>query len=453
MSGLAADPVGGPILVGIALTGFVLLTLVFRSNPRIALTVWLLALCFVPVWLGVAVGFHGNAFVPVSCALAIVGSLALLPGAGVQWNHADTAVACIVVIAIVAIFLGNRGFAITWLVSILTYWVPAYVFGRVITGRLGPAAVHAAVALVFTAVAILAIVEFFTHWNPFVLMRASNSLYSTWGGLQPRGNEVRAEGAFGHSIALGASLALAIPLTLGSRLPLWYRVPAAALMAGAAVASLSRTGMVTSLLGVALCLVFMTDLIPRRGRAALLTVILGAAVVLLPAISTVFDDAGAEASGSADFRVSFVKLLGQMRLVGVSASTSRDASGAMSFDGFSSLDDQLILMGVSSGLISLGIVIALLVTAIVVLLRRRAEPATIAMVAQIPAFVTVALVTQYAEFVLFTIGVAVTAQQLRRATEKAETAVSTGARPFRFDLPTPADPIPTTRLARLKVRP
>lgn len=429
MSGLLHDPVGGPLLIGIALVATIWLAIVFRVRPRIAVVVWVLALCFTPVWIGVAVGFHANAFVPLSCAVAIIASAVLVAGSGASWGVVDSCIATLLVISLIAVFLGNTGFAITWLVNMVTYWAFAYAFGRAVAHRVGADAVHATVAIVFTAVAVLAIVEFFTHWNPFVLMRASNSLYQTWGTLQPRGDQIRAEGAFGHSIALGASLAIAIPLTLGSRLPLWYRIPAAAVMAGAAVATLSRTGMLTSLLGIVLCAVFMTDLVPGRARVTLLAIVGAAAVVLVPAISTVFNDAGTEASGSADFRVSFVKLLSQMRIIGVSGATSQNAAGAMSFGGFPSLDDQLILMGVSSGLISLGVVLGLLIGAIVVLLRRRADPATIALVAQIPAFLTVALITQYAEFVLFVAGVAVTAQQLRQRAERHELVAVPGYHP------------------------
>ena len=71
--------------------------------------------------------------------------------------------------------------------------------------------------MIFTIVAVLAILEFVTGTNLFITyLPNTTSLFDIWGTLQPRGGVIRAEGAFGHSIALGASLGIAVSLTLGS---------------------------------------------------------------------------------------------------------------------------------------------------------------------------------------------------------------------------------------------
>ena len=104
-----------------------------------------------------------------------------------------------------------------------------------------------------------------------------------------------------------------------------------------------------------------------------------------------------------------------MNRVGVADSATKDSTGQVYFGNFRSIDSQLILTGLSSGLIALALIVVALIAGIVLVVSRRATAPTIAVVAQIPALATVALITQYSVFVWFAIGLAASTQlALRR---------------------------------------
>jgi hypothetical protein len=143
-------------------------------------------------------------------------------------------------------------------------------------------------------------------------------------------------------------------------------------------------------------------------------VILGiGSAVALPILLEVFGAAGAEAEGSAGYRFDLVPLINSMVVLGVSPSREVLATGEDYWGGFRSIDSALILIGLRFGLLCLVIVVLLLAMLLVGVLRR-ASPASVALVAQIPAFATVALITQYAVFVWFTAGLAVASYTLSR---------------------------------------
>jgi hypothetical protein len=348
------------------------------------------------------------------------------------------------VFAIASLLTENAGIALGFAFSLFTYFIIGYVLGRVAPLRVDPTWIYGAIAVAFTVVSILAIIEFFAGWNPFVLIKSSNSLYAVWGTLQARGGVLRAEGAFGHSIALGSSLAIAIPLTLAARFPLLVRAVMVLLMLLATVFTFSRIGMIGALLGLVLSIVFMRDAISRRSRIVLTTTLVIVSAVIFPLVTTVFDDAGAEASGSAAYRGDLLSLLGSMNVVGVADSATKDSTGQVYFGNFRSIDSQLILTGLSSGLIALGLIVVALLVGIVLVVSRRATAPTIAVVAQIPAFATVALITQYSVFVWFAIGLAASTQlalRHRTPTElSADLTLSHGRDPDK-----PRDPVVSSR--------
>lgn len=397
--------------IAVAITAFVLL----RRSPKLAVAVWIVVLCFVPVWLGLGLGFNGNYYLPGVSAAALLVTVALLPIHSFRFSLLDGLVILLVVFALASLLTESPGIALGFAFSLFTYFIVGYVLGRVAPLRVDPSWIYGAIAVAFTVVSVLAIIEFFAGWNPFVLIKVNNSMYSIWGTLQARGGVLRAEGAFGHSIALGSSLAIAIPLTLAARFPLLVRGAMVLLMLTATVFTFSRIGMVGALLGLVLSIVFMKDAISRTSRIVLTTSLVVVSAVLFPLVATVFDDAGAEASGSAAYRGDLVSLLGSMNLVGVADSATKDSTGQVYFGNFRSIDSQLILTGLSSGLIALALIVVALAVGIVLVVIRRATPPTIAVVAQIPALATVALITQYSVFVWFAIGLAASTQlALRR---------------------------------------
>ena len=77
------------------------------------------------------------------------------------------------------------------------------------------------------------------------------------------------------------------------------------------------------------------------------------------------------------------------------------------------MDSALILAGLTYGLVVVVLLCVLCLTAVVALLRKDPSPPLIALVVQIPIVATVALITQYAAFLWFIVGLAVSAQAAR----------------------------------------
>jgi hypothetical protein len=401
------------LTASLALVLVVLLFVIAHRSPRLAVVTALLALCFIPVWIGVGIGFNGNLFVPLGTLAALACGLALLPLRGFRFSLVDALLLFLVTLAASSLLTSDLSLALSFLVTPFAYFVAGYALGRIASARVGLEFVYAAIAVIVTGVAVLAIIEFATGWNPFVQWRVGNSLFVAWGELQERGGRLRAEGAFGHSIALGATLALAVPITLASRFSFVARLCMTALLCVATVFTFSRIGIVCAFLGLALCAVFLRDRLAPRERAILLGGGAIVALALLPLVSTVFGEAGDEASNSADYRGDLVPLLEHANLVGFSDLVHYSATGALSFGDFQSIDSQLILTGLTNGSLALVAAAIALVGAVVLVLRGRAEPATIAVVAQIPALATVALITQYSITLWLVVGLAATSQLSR----------------------------------------
>ena len=392
------------VILALGLVVGVAAYLVLRRSAKLAVGAAVVALCFVPVWIGVGLGFNGNIYVPLSAVLVGVAAIALLPIADYRLSGVDLVVVFLGTLVVFSLFAGNLAVALAFVLTSLTYFVSGFVLGRFAPSRVGIDWIYRLVALVFTAVAALAIVEFVTGWNPFVALATGNSLFAQWGPLQERGGIVRAEGAFGHSIALGSSLAMAIPLTIASRFPGLARFAMVAVMLTATVLTFSRTAIIGAGLGLLLCVLFLPGLARLRTRIALTAAAVVAAVALLPLVFSVFDDAGTEASGSAAYRLDIIALVAHMNVVGLSDVVRRAPTGELYFENFQSIDSQLILTGITSGFLAVGVVVLALAYAVLLVVTGRAQATTIAIVAQIPALATVALITQYATVLWFVVG-------------------------------------------------
>jgi hypothetical protein len=296
--------------------------------------------------------------------------------------------------------------------ELIVGWAAAFLAGRLIGHRLPLGWVYGAIAVAFTAVAVLALVEFGTGWNPFVLVPASNPLHDAWAPIQVRGGQARAEGAFGHSIALGASLALAVPLTLAAPFRTAVRLLMVGLQLSASVVTFSRIGLATAILGAALTVLVVRSGLPTRLRWTIVAGLAVGAAASASMVAGVFAAAGSEAADSADYRVDLLTLLPSVRLFGQASSLQRLPTGEQFFGSFHSVDNALLLLALDYGWVPLVLVALLLLTALGAVLARRATPPTLALVAQLPAFVSVALITQYATLTWFVAGLAVFSQSL-----------------------------------------
>ena len=135
----------------------------------------------------------------------------------------------------------------------------------------------------------------------------------------------------------------------------------------------------------------------------------------MPLLGDVFTAAGEEAGGSAEYRSDLAMLIGDMRALGITTSWTVLPTGETYYGSFQSIDSELVLTGLRFGILPLLALVAAIVTCVLSLLRGRATPAAVAIAAQIPAFATVALITQYGYLVWFLAGVAVTSYKLERA--------------------------------------
>jgi hypothetical protein len=400
------------LLVGAALAGAVGLCFVaaVRRWPQAGVLTALLVIAFVPIWVGVQV----VVFLPLAGAVAGAVAIALLTRQVPLWSFSDLLLLFLFVSALAPLAIGRLSLASAF--GVVSVWVAGYLFGRLAYGQARREWVYGCVAVVFAVVAALAVVEFATGWHGLSSWGPSNSAKAAWGTIQGRGGLERSEGAFGHSIALGSSLAIAAALTVEARFRTWMRLALIALLAVGAAVSLSRTGLVCTALGLVLGAAFLRSPQARAVRKGLVALLVVGALTLTPFVLGVIAEAGDEATRSADYRGSLLSLLPYIDLLGNSPAMQRSATGALYFGGFQSIDSQLILFGLSYGWLTLLWVLVLLTMAALTVLVGRGNAAMVAVVAQVPALVTVALITQYALLVWFTVGLAVAAHTERRGT-------------------------------------
>ncbi len=386
------------VLAPLALCAGGVALFVFRASPRTTLVVWLLVLFLVPVWIGVSVGFFWAAITLISLA-AIASNYADLRLTVVDGLVAVFALLLLVLFALQLATLSSTVIA-------LLQWLVPYAWGRMVLARVPALFVTRAIATIATAAACLALVELATGFNPFVLIPGPGP-YAEWSGLQPRAGFLRVEGAFGHSIALGSSLAMASAFVLASRWRAPVMLLSLATVVGAVVATFSRIGLVTVGLTLVVCVIAM----PHIGRAARWAVVGGGAVavaLIVPFLGDVFSDAGDEAGGSADYRSALLSLVSEVRVLGRAGDWQGTITDGVYLGTFArSIDNTLLLIALRFGWVPVLLVAAVLVALAVGVLRGRTNPASIAVVCQIPALLAVALITQFGSFLWFLIGLAV----------------------------------------------
>lgn len=386
-----------PMLAAIAASAGAIAIVLFRASPRSAFVLWTAVLFLVPIWVGVTVGFFWAAItlVTIAAIAANLRDLRLVP--------LDGLVAAFALIVVVLFVL--RLSALSPTVIALLEWVVPYAWGRIVLARVPGPFVVRALATAGTVVAALAIVEFATSVNVFSTLPGPGPA-ATWAGLQPRGPFIRAEGAFGHSIALGAALAMCAPFVLASRWRTPVLLVALAIVASATVVTFSRIGILTLATSIALGVALLPGL-ARRVRWGVALGGLAAAAAVLPFLIDVFAEAGDEAGGSAEYRGGLLSLLSEVQLVGSAGDWSgRVVDGEYLGTYARSVDNTLLVIGVRFGWVPMLLVIGIFLGVVILLLRRGASPASIAVVAQIPALLAVALITQFGMLLWFLVGLA-----------------------------------------------
>jgi hypothetical protein len=181
----------------------------------------------------------------------------------------------------------------------------------------------------------------------------------------------------------------------------------------------SRIGLVTAVAGAVLAVLLLHRELPRRLRVAATAGLLVVGVAFASLVSHVFASAGTEASNSADYRLELLNLVPSLQPFGWASTAYQLATGQVIFanvpssDGLlHSIDNALLLVGLSYGWVPMAVVLLGLVVAAGCVFSGRVTAPTLALVAQIPAFATVALITQYSTFTWFVAGLAVFSQSV-----------------------------------------
>jgi hypothetical protein len=412
---LAGQQVDRALVGLLALALAALFVLVARRWPLVLATGYLVVMGLVPIWTGLSV----KVFVQPQVAMGMLVVAVAIPQLrrlGARLSPVDLVVGVFFLACLAPVAVGGSSVSYLFLAGV--QYPGAYLVGRILPVLVGQGRLLVVVTAVFALVAVLALVEHLTGTNLFRSFPGSSAVHGQWEGIQLRGGVARAEGAFGHSIALGASLAMSLPMVLAAPVRVLVRVGAAVLILSAVVVTFSRIGLITACIGVVLSIIASSEL-PRRLRILLAAAGTGVAVVAVPLLSEVFLAAGDEATNSAAYRGHLVSLIGDIGVLGASSVFDRGPDGSVSFGAFGSIDSALILQGLWFGWASVAVAVALLAAAAVAVVLRRAGAPTIAMAAQIPALATVALITQYATMLWFVAGFAVCAQAARKMPAQA----------------------------------
>lgn len=414
------------LLMAIAVGGAAVLYLLLRASPRLTFVIWASVLFFVPVWVGASIGFFWAAATLITLA-ALAASWA-----DVRLTVVDAAVAMFIITAVAMFALKMTSLSAT--VIALLEWMLPFIWGRLVLARLGRDFVTSVIATVATIAAVLALIEFATATNVFLLFPAlSPSLFAEWGTLQIRAGMLRAEGAWGHSIALGAALAMSAPFVMAVRWPVSIRLAALGVLIGASLVTFSRIGLLTLAISLTLGLVMLAG-IPASLRWSVLGAGGVAAVAIIPFVGGVFLEAGDEAGGSADYRGNLFVLVSQIRLFGDAGDWSGLTVGGHYLGAYAqSIDNAFLVFALRFGWVPSVLLMAALVLASLYALRRsEASPPAIAVIAQLPALFAVALITQAGMYLWFLAGLAVAWRQVAlddaRRTYAIDAQESWGAR-------------------------
>lgn len=379
--------------------------IVFRAAPRFSVGAWMVVAFLIPIWVGASAGIFYSAITAAT--------ILCLAGAGIRglrWSAVDSVIAAVVVLVVGMSLLG--GVIVGHVIIVVLNWLLPYVWGRVVLSIVTFDYVLMTVAVLSVTVAILAIIEFGTGTNIFVIPSWNNGGYSLWGPLQYRGGLLRVEGAFGHSIALGASLSIGSVYTLAARIPQAVKITAIVIIGVAVVMTFSRIGLVGFALGLILSSLFLPIVLRMRFRVLLVVVLIAGTALAAPFLSDTFSSAGTEASGSAAYRVDLLSLVPAMSPLGRSDIYTTLADGTVSVGDFQSIDSALILTGLRLGYVPLLLLVGLLGAGVIAVVRRRANAPLIAVIAQVPTLATVALITQLPYLLWFSAGLGVTLYML-----------------------------------------
>ncbi|PFG15653.1 hypothetical protein ATK74_0173 [Propionicimonas paludicola] len=387
------------LVAGLAAAG--LGWLLMRRSPSIGFAGMCVVIAFVPVWWAISFGTDWRP--PLVFGVVLLASfLGRLPR---RYGLADLGVAIFFAAGLLPVLVGGASLSTVFI--LLTEWVLGFLIGRFVFGIVGPERIYATIVVVFAVAAGFGIFEFVADFHLWKILGPHNRLYNLWAQIQYRAGLPRSEGAFGHSIAFGCAMAMAVPMVYATRFKPWLKVVLTGILGVAVLVSFSRAAMLAAAIGLLVIAIRGAAGVDRASRgAAWLSLGLGG-LGLVPIVFQVIEQAGSEASGSATYRGQLYDLVAVMKIVGRTAAAQTSLTGERSVDGFRSIDSQIVLTGLSYGWLMMLIGLVLLGIAVVLVLIGRSSPAMVAVVAQLPALASVALITQYGTLFWIVVGLAV----------------------------------------------
>ncbi|MDR3662947.1 MAG: hypothetical protein P4L86_21605 [Mycobacterium sp.] len=356
----------------------------------------------VPVW----ISLHFIATTPIYCIVAVIIIIVAVTVGGhrIEFTAFDAYLVAILGVASLAIDEINQG---VW-AEMAIRWVIPYFAIRILAAAAGLQFTINAISVFLAVVGVLAVIEFFFFWHPFVNWsvdwNSKSPEFETWHLIQSRGGTDRSTWAFGHSIALGGSLVLSIPFIARTS----FRNPWKVLMLVAVGGGIFTTESRGALLAAALTGCLTIAYLAKQPAARTIAVLVAAATTFLvgPKIMPVIEEwaagSSAEEQVSATFRsYLYETYLPEIRWFGRCPDFF---PGNTSLD---SVDSAVLYLGVTWGWIVTAMIVLPLLVVVLRVVAGRGSAAEIALVGQIPLFLTVGLITQYQSLIFIAAGLAV----------------------------------------------
>jgi hypothetical protein len=369
------------------------------NKPRLALSLWVVSLAFVPFWLTIPAG-------PVELPPATVAAIVALPAvirARTRFALGDWLVLAAVIAAVGVVFLADSPLYL--LSALILQGLTAYLVGRWLVARAGADWAVLLIARAVIVCAIWSIIEAVLRLHVFEKLVGSPNL-SFWAGIQIRGGFERSEAAWGQPIALGGWLCLGLPFVFSAKFKhpvLWCVV-----VFGGALATLSRGPILGCLLAAIACVTFLRT--EKSSRRTALGISLMVAIIVVGPIALRFiGAASSELDRSSRYRLNLLThAIEDIHLFGRAEHAFTNSDGLLRYRGFSSIDNAFLLMAIDAGAIVTALLALGLLVAAVRVLSRKGTAADVALASQILVLGTVAMITQYLAAIFFVAGVAVT---------------------------------------------
>ncbi|MBI9116194.1 hypothetical protein [Sanguibacter suaedae] len=416
---LTAAAVRSPSVVVALLAGLFLVAFAY-FRPRFSVVSWLFLALMLPSWAGI-----GDTPLPLPPA-ALLG-VPLLCGIALSPQRRHMCADWRPTPADWSLLAGVAGVTTLLLLGL----IPTSVFTNLIfvgiagygIGRLSGEALYLPFAVMTCLVAAWGILEFATGVHLFE--SASFIRTSEWTAIQHRGSFARSEAALGHAIAYGATLAMALPFA--QRLPRYAGVAQGILVVGILV-SLSRGPMLAAVVTLCVAAFVSRGRSTERIRNFVLLATAGVAVVLALVELYSGESSSDEVVGSGNARARQLDTVrAYVRLSGPAGEFVQTPEGNFLVAGVVTIDSTPLRYAVNFGILIAVLLLFPVIAALVSVAARRAGPACVALVGQIPVIAVTSMITQWQTLFYLTAGMAV-----------AEIAANRGAqsnKPTEVDVP------------------